>query len=264
MATKPVFDDVAPWPERDRNPRAVIGNNKPPLEELIPAEFKARLLEERSDFMDVLERYVGKGSPDDKDYIEGAYLRAVANDDESLSKCGDLQNALRALKKHVTEAHKDVKAPYLEGTRLVDAEKNALFGRINEAGEHVQKIMDTYAAKKLTEERQAEREREAQREKLAELARENGIDASLLPASDDAPAKRGPIRSDAGAAVSVGTEWVGVVEDYGKAFRALKLHEDAKVREAIDAAVKRTVKATKGTKPINGVRISERAKTGSR
>ena len=46
MNAKAVFPDVAPWPEmpaQDRNPRVAIGDNRPPLEEQIPAEFREAL-----------------------------------------------------------------------------------------------------------------------------------------------------------------------------------------------------------------------------
>lgn len=249
MATKPVFDDVAPWPDTTKHSTPGIGHNNPPLAEIVPRTFRDTLLAEHPDFMQRLD-----------DSIQAA-SRATVENDEQLGNAGDLINIYRALDKHICATHKDVKAPYLEGGKLVDAEKNALIARITPARTQVQTLMDRYAAAKLEAEREARKEEAEQRAKLEAIARENNIDPALIAASEDEKPK-GPVRSDAGAAVTVTTEWACEVEDYVKAFRTVK--DDAKVRAAIDAAVKSIVKATKGAQVIPGVRIYERAKTGAR
>lgn len=75
MDKKPFFDDVAPWPESAKPAVASIGHNRPPLEELIPEEFRAALLSERPDF---LEKF--------SNLIEAAN-RARAVDEETLGRC---------------------------------------------------------------------------------------------------------------------------------------------------------------------------------
>jgi hypothetical protein len=62
--------------------------------------------------------------------------------------------------------------------------------------------------------------------------------------------------------VSFGTDFVSTVTDYAKAFKKVK--DNAKVREAIDAAIQKLVKDAKGQIEIPGVTITERAKTSAR
>ncbi|MGJ0236948.1 hypothetical protein ACQEPB_00305 [Novosphingobium fluoreni] len=286
MATQPVFSDVPAWPD-PKPAAAVFGHNKPPLEELIPAEFRTALLAEKPEFLTRMDDAVGAAD------------RAVANDDETLGRCGDLVKLYRALLSHVAETHKAVKEPHLTAGRLVDAEKNALVERIETAKRKVEGIGNTYVAERTArenaerarreaEEREAadralaaqraadEAERsaklaaenatsDAEREKAAEIAAaaqaeaNEAIERAALAA---APASRNvePVRSDAGAAVSSRQEHTSKVEDYAKAFKAVK--DDPKVLEAIDKAVQRLVKA--GKREIVGVRIWPVAKANFR
>lgn len=240
-----------------------IGHNKPPLEELIPQEFRTELLGEKADFFVILERYLGRGDPNAEDYVEGAVDRAKCTSEEELGRCGEVINALRKIDQIVTGVHKRVKDPYLTAGRLVDAEKNALVGRILAGRDRVQGKMNDYAFDQREIARKAELQRQEDRRRLEELARENNVEA-VLPPPPPPPPKAEPIRSDGGATVSLGTEWRSTVEDYVKAFKHVK--NDAKVREAIDAAIQRLVKATKGNndKPLAGVRMFEAAKVSAR
>ena len=250
---KPIFADVPEWPDAQA-PVVDRHHNKPPLEELIPVEFREALLADKPDFLAVLDRYLGAEGG------EGAVHRAVATNDDELGLCAQVVKNLRVAEQHVEAVHKVAKQPYLDGGRLVDAEKNSLMTRIRDGKSLVQGIMDAYAAKKLAAEREEARKRDEERRRLEELARANNLEQALPPA-EPAPVRTGPIRSDSGATVSLGTEWNSVVEDYPKAFKAVK--QDAKVKEAIDAAIKRLVKTTKGA-PIAGVRIWESVKTQAR
>lgn len=257
---KPIFDDVPEWPVQASEP-APRDHNRPPPEEIIPLEFREQLLAERPDFLTRLDQFLGEGDPNSEDYKPGAVDRAKCEDPKTLGLCGDLINALRKAEQHVNSTHKTVKQPYLDGGRLVDAEKNALVGRIYAGRDKVQSLMDDYAAEERKKQRELEASQAAERAKLEELARENNLEAALPPPAP-APVKAEPIRSDSGATVSIGTEWQGRVVDYTKAFRKVK--EDAKVREAIDAAIKRIVKATKGQMAIPGVELFEVTKTNAR
>lgn len=277
MTTKPVFDDVPEWPEA-KPAAAHRGHNRPPLEELIPEEFRAELLRERPDFLTRYEQAVD------------AAERVVVDDEESLGRAGDLINIYRKLLKHIDATHKAVKQPYLDGGRLVDAEKNGLIGKVEDAKRSVEGIGNAFVAERdarlraeraarEAEEREAaaraaaaERERErAEREaeqavlnaandverraaaeraeQAAREAEEAMAAASLAAASTDRAAE--PVRSDAGATVSGKQEWQCQVEDYKVAFRAVS--DDPKVREAIDGAVKRLVRA--GKREIKGVTV---------
>jgi hypothetical protein len=264
MASKPVFDDVPAWPEPAGNP-APRDHNKPPLEEIIPQEFREALLSERSDFLQKLDDLLGAEGE------QGAVHRAFCNDDESLAKCGSLVNTLRACEKHVDATHTAVKAPYLLGGRLVDGQKNALAQRIIAGRQIVEGLQQSYARERqriINEQRaaaEAERQRiEGERRRLEELARENNIAPAALPPMPEPepePIKAAPIRSDDGATVSTSTVLVSKVTDYTKAFRHVK--NDAKVREAIDAAIARLIKATKAT-DLAGVEITEDIKINNR
>jgi hypothetical protein len=273
----PIFDDVAEWPTRTAQAPAPKDHNKPPLEEVIPAEFREALLADHPDFLLKLDDAVANAD------------KAIADDDDSLAKCGTLMKTYRVLLSHIDATHTDVKAPYLQGGRLVDAEKNTLVARVNTARAKVDAIGNAYVAKRDAEAKaererlaaeqrraaeeaaRAERERQdAEREALraqreattqderdaaqeraneaARRAEEAMASAALAPT---APAKSEPVRSDEGATVSSKQEWMSKVDDYAKAFKTVK--GDAKVREAIDKAVQALVKSTKGQMEIPGV-----------
>lgn len=271
MATKPIFDDVPAWPDQQNAP-APRDHNRPPPEELIPLEFREALLEERPDFLTLLDQLLGAGDPNTEEFKEGAVHRAKCTDDETLGRCGELVKRLRSCEQLVSKVHTEVKAPYLLSGRLVDAEKNALIGRILNGKTAIETLQQDYLREQRRKEQEAEAERqaefrrqEAERKRLADLARENDIDPVVVPAPAPPPppvARTEPIRSDGGATVSRLTEWKSQVEDYRLAFTSVK--DDAKVREAIDAAVQRIVKSTKGQKLMKGVRIYEDVKAGNR
>jgi hypothetical protein len=283
MAT--MFDDVPAWPTPEPA-TATIGHNKPPLEEIIPEEFRSELLRERPDFLSKLDAAVDAAS------------RAQAIDDETLGRCGDLVNVYRALIKHIDATHTAVKAPYLQGGRLVDAEKKALAERVEGAKRKVEAIGNAYAAERAAAQRAeqeriaaeqraaaeraiaAERERERaeqeairaqqqatndeERAAAAEIARKAAEEAEaamsaavLAPAASKAPE---PVRSDGGSTVSGTQTWESRVTDYTLAFMAVE--DDEKVREAIDKAIARRVKA--GTRKIEGVTIYPVAKASFR
>jgi hypothetical protein len=204
----------------------------------------------------------------------------------------------RACVSHIDATHKSVKEPHLAAGRLCDAEKNALLEPLAAAKRKVEGVANAFVAKRDAEAR-AERERiaaeeraaaeraaAAERERIraeqeaaeaassaataeerdaaidraaeaARVADEAMRDAALAPS---APARTEPVRSDAGATVSGKQEWNSQVEDFAKAHRAVK--DDPKVREAIEAAVKRLVRA--GKREIPGVRIWPVAKANFR
>jgi hypothetical protein len=258
------FKDLKPWPEQkaEPNPRAVIGNNEPPLTERIPAEFREALLTERADFMVKLDDMLGKVSPDPEKASDlGAVHRAVCKDEDTVGRCGTLVKALRAAEQLVEGVHVKIKKPYLDAGRAVDAEKNALIARIISGKSRVQQLMDDYADEQLKAQRAQQAEEAADRKALEDLARENNL-AAALPPPPPPPSRAAPVRSDGGATVSFGTDFVSTVTDYAKAFKKVK--DNAKVREAIDAAIQKMVKDAKGQIEIPGVTITERARTSAR
>jgi hypothetical protein len=280
MATKPVFDDVAPWPEKPAPAVATIGHNLPPLEERIPAEFREALIAERPDFYQKLDDLLGRPGIQDAEGedapIIGALQRARCENPDQYAKCGILVNALRACRTLVEKVHKSEKQPHLDAGRLVDAQKNALVTRIEAGMVAVEALQKAYIREqdRLAEiERQkaleAQREADARRAELEELAKEKGLEDALPPPPEPVfvpetynPLGLGqPVRTD-GATVSAGKEWKSRVDDYAKAFKHVA--KDAKVREAIDAAIQKLVTEAKGKIDIPGVTIDERAKTSAR
>ena len=131
--------------------------------------------------------------------------------------------------------------------------------------------MDDFAADQLRKRRAEEARQQAIRDealaeerRLAAEAKAAGVKhvpVTPAPPPPELFVRSEPLRTD-GATVSMGTEWDSQVEDYAKAFKKVK--DDAKVREAIDAAIKKIVKATKGQVAIPGVRQFERAKVSAR
>lgn len=269
---------AAPEPEVvDLNPRAVMGANEPPIEEQIAMEFREALLSERPDFMVRMEGAVA------------AVDRAEVVDDETLGKAGDLAKILRACEAYVAEVHKAVKEPHLARSRACDAEKNALTGKITVARSRLADVMNAFMAKREAERRAEEMRRaaearaaaeaaaKAEREaREAELAAQRAMAEAANEAEREAAAARAaeaqreaeqrmadaalaaapvgraePVRSDTGSTISGRTVWQSEVENYKQAFAAVS--DDTKVREAVDAAVSRLVRA--GKREIKGVRI---------
>lgn len=267
ITTARKLDDEAPAP-------APRDHNKPPLEELIPLEFREQLTAEHPDFLVLVDDRCGAGDRSSEDYQTGEADRAKCVDQDTYERCGKLAKKLRAMEQHVDATHTVVKAPYLQGGRMVDAERNALLGRIKAARDRVQAQMDSYLEAERKKQREAELERQAElqrqeeeRRKAAEVLRENGISEDVLPVAPPPPPLAapaplaGPVRTD-GATISSGIEWRSQVTDYAKAFRKVK--DDASVREAIDKAIQRFVKATKGQVAIPGVTITDHARASVR
>lgn len=242
------------------NPRAVIGNNEPPLEERIGMEFREQLLQDRPQFEQKLE-----------DMIIAAD-RVEITDDETLGKAGDLAKLYRAATSHINDTHTLVKKPYLDGGRAVDAEKKRLLNRLDGPKAKVSQKMDAFVAEReakrkaeeariaAEQQRKAEEAAQAERERLAAEATEDVSEAEIeeavqrVEAAALAPAetkKAEPVRSDAGAYVSTRKVWNSKVTDYELAF--MQVSDDEKVREAIDKAVQRRVNA--GSRKIEGVTI---------
>lgn len=300
MATQPAFDGVKPWPKLPDGDRvADRHDNKPPLSEVIPIEFREALLAERPEFLSKLDDLVGKVDPDPEKPEElGAVARVVVTNDDELARCGTMVKILRAAITHLDDVHKAVKQPYLDGGRLVDAEKNALMARLTTGKQTVEAIGNAYvaqreaAAKAERDRIEAEQRAAAQEAARAEQARRRTEEeaeravanaaseeerkaaiqradeaaaraeeamsaAALAPA---APTRSEPVRSDEGATVSGKQEWKSQVADYQLAF--IHVEDDEKVREAIDKAVARLVKA--GKRSLDGVQIWPVAKANFR
>lgn len=260
------------------NPRAVLGGNAPPPEEQIPVDFRMALIEEQADFYLKLDDLLGVGDPNAEDYKTGAVDRAKCDTEENFANCGVLINILRKAKQRVEKVHKNVKAPYLEGGRIVDQLRNSMVGRLDGAANKVEEMQKAYARAE-----QAKRDKEAadrleeqrlldqQRADLEALAKENGLEAALPPPPEPnepgflegPPRKAEPIRTE-GATISTGMEWIIDDVDVVKAIKFVKAN--TKVREAVTAAIKALVKSTENNagKGYAGVTARQDVKISNR
>ena len=243
------------WPDAPMSDGpAPRGHNRPPIEEVVKAEFRDALLSERPDFLDRVDQFIA------------AVDRAQVTDDDTLGRAGDLDKMLRAADAHVVDVHKTVKQPYLDGGRAVDAEKKAITDRIASARFTLKDGMNAFVAQREAARRAEEARRAAEERRMAEEARaaevarqeaEGVNDPEAIAAIEVAPLaaavtqRAEPVRSDAGATVSTRQVWNSQVENFAQAFKAVK--DDPKVQEAISAAVARLVKA--GKREIAGVKI---------
>ncbi|HUD92303.1 hypothetical protein, partial [Sphingobium sp.] len=182
MASKPIFDDVAPWPEQAKpNPRAVIGGNQPPLEERIPVEFREAIIAERADFYKKLEDLLGKAATDEEAAKSGAVDRASCIDEETLAKCGVLVKTLSACEKLVNTVHDEVKKPYWDAGKIISAERNALTSQLDAARKKVEGLQRAYFDDQEAKAKAAQAEADAKRAELEELARKNNLEEALPP-----------------------------------------------------------------------------------
>lgn len=254
MAT--AFDDVKPWPTK-APPIALAkeGHNRPPLD-----------VEARAAFDDVLD--ARDGFRDRVAALLDAATRANAVDDDTAGRCGELVKQMRAAMKVVEDAHATIKAPYLAAGRAIDSAKNELVGKLDDAKRGVEAKQSTYLreqeAIRAAEARRQREAYEARRREDEERARAAmDVDAAEAVFGEPTPVmepERQVIRGDYGAAVSGTKVWLSQVTDYEVAFIAVA--NNAKVREAIDTAIKALVRG--GVREIDGVRIWSDIKASNR
>lgn len=250
------------------NPRAMIGDNRPPLDEEARQAFRERMVIQKPDYAD---RIVA---------LEGSAERCAVVDQDTAGKAGDLVKQVRAMMSLVTETHKTVKEPYLNAGRAVDEAKKVLESRLDAIKRKVEAKQTTFLreeeARRETERRrlqaiadQEARDRaEADRKAAAERA---AAEAAGAPAPEPEPeplpvmaAARvetaAPIKSDFGTTVSGKRVWEFQITDYEVAF--MQVAENENVRAAIDKAIGGMVRG--GLRKIEGVRIYEALKASNR
>lgn len=254
-----VFDDVKPWPKAapaaEANPRATMGNNRPPLD-----------VEARAAFDDALDQR--EGFRQRLADLTAAADRAYATDEASAGRCGELVKQIRAAVKVIEDAHKTTKEPYLLAGRAVDAARNEAVAPLETAkktveGKQTQFLREQEAIRQAEMRRQREAEEARRREEAERAAAANAAAPADEPAYTPPPVvepERQVIRGDYGAAVSGQRVWLSQVEDYELAFIAVANNQ--KVREAIDTAIKAMVRA--GVREIPGVRVWSDIKASNR
>lgn len=257
MPVKAAVKEDAPLPGESpaSNPRAVIGGNAPPPEEQIKIDFHEGMLERHPAYEQRIRD------------LAAAANRAVVDTADAAGKTGDLVKSINAMGKAVDEVHRSVKQPFLDAGRAADAIKNGLSGELAAAKRVIvdkqTEFLRAEEARREAEQRKREAEARAEAERAAEAERQrlaaemegdlDGLAEVEVVAAPAVVAKTPePIRSaDTGTVVSGRKEWQSQVLDYEVA--AIQVLDDEKVKEAIDACVKRRVKA--GIRNIEGVRI---------
>jgi len=250
------FPDVKAWP--DANPRAVIGDNRPPIED-----------QGVGDFNDAIDGI--KGLRQRVTDLLGSASRAVATDEDSAGRCAELIRQIGAVEKVVDEERTRVKAPYLNAGRRIDDAAKTLVADLSAAKLKVRGTAETYMREKLAREAAERREQEARERKEREAAEAAAAqeaadaeaegrepDAAIMEAPITAPVRQSApaptqVRSDLGAVASARKVKVAVITDWPKAFKAVK--SMPAVQDAIQKAVNALVRA--GQTNISGVEIKD-------
>lgn len=255
MATNPVFNDVKPFPGKASAPPAVgsvAGHNRPSPANDVLREF-ADLLSQRDGF-------------DQRcDDLVAASGRAMATNQETAGRCGELIKQIGAAERVINDAHKSAKEPYLEASRAIDGAKKAKLGPLEQAKATVNAKLNTFLreerarveaeARRAEEERRAKEVEQRRREEEARAANEPAPEPVAEPVAAPAAPEPTRIRGDFGALTTGKTVWVTKVTDYQVAFIAANLDQNEKVREAIDKAIANLVRG--GTRKIDGVEIDK-------
>lgn len=240
------------------NPRATMGHNRLPVEEQAVGDFNDGI-----DKIDGLRARL-------KELVDSA-SRAKAGNDHEAGLCATLIKQIDTAIKAAEGVRVDVKAPYLEAGRRVDAAAKTLTDSARTAMSNVRGIAEAYLRKKAAEEaaerRRLEEEERRKRERLeaearaeiaAAQAEERDVDHRILEApvlAAAAPKAVEPtrVRSDLGQVASARTKKVAVITDWAKAFKSVKNVKG--VQEAVQTAINALVRA--GQTEIAGVEIKD-------
>lgn len=240
------FADVAEWPARNTGP-AQAGHNKPPLDEMIVAEFVEGLaLEGITKRVDAL--------------ITAAKASGPCDDDETAGKFADFSKQVRAAIAAVEEHREVHNRPILTAQRALKGKADGIVAPLIDAANGVRSKLDAYVLeqKKAAEQRQREADAAAKlaREAAAKALAEAGVDDDLIPVAETfapPPVAKPEIRGSYGAKVAFTTTYHHEIESVRKLPDRLLKHP--KVVEVLNKLVAAEVKTSKGKTPIPGVRI---------
>jgi hypothetical protein len=249
MATP--FKDVKPFPG---NPRAVVGGNRPPLDQTIVA-----------DFMEGLAAKPGLLAKA-KALVERAQTAGPCTDADMAGRYADFVKMCSAFIKEI-EAEREIhNRPLLTAQRALKAKSDNFVDQLNGAARTVRALLDAYAAEQRREIERQRREAEEQariaREAAEAEARRRAEEAAAagaivepepVPLVEIAPVKvEEPIvRGDLGAKVGSTTVWRHEIESVRKLPDAILKHP--KIVEALDKLIGQQVRS--GTREMKGVRI---------
>lgn len=243
-------------PEPAENPRAIVGSNRPPIDQLA-----------RGDFNEAIDSHAGLRKRI-TDLIDSS-TRAAATDDESAGRCAELIRQMGAVEKVVTDERVKVKAPYLAAGRQIDDAAKGLLDKLLLAKDSVRDKANAYLREQQRKADEARRVQEAEalrqrqeaearrrEEEEARAAAENRppepVEEPVI-AAPPPPPEPVRVRSDFGAVASARKVKVATITDWPKAFKAVKTVPA--VQEAVQKAINALVRA--GQTNIAGVEISE-------
>lgn len=286
MATP--FADVKPWPEQTApNPRAVVGGNRPPLEESIVLDFEEALRgrEGLIDRIAAMEEKAADPKPCTTAEMAGRY--------------GDFIKMTSAAVKVIEEEREKLNRPLLTATRSLKAKADSYSQRAAAAGAKVRTRLDAYLAEQETI-RRAEVARQAEIERQAQVERQRIIDeanrkaaaeaeaerkrlqaieneraaaeareaavvevepepvfvAAPEPVFTSAPAAKAPLRGDYGTAVSTVETWDVKVVNIRQVPDQFLKHPT--VLEALEKVIRPLVRGKNGLREIKGCEISSK------
>mgnify|MGYP000695831413 CR=1 FL=1 len=157
----------------------MLGHNMPPLAETLPIDHQS-LIDEARDLLAAFER-----APKE------------INDGDTAAKMTDFIKRMNRFVTRVDGTRKEVKQPFLDGGREVDAFFNGISDRLSPPIKSAKQVLGAYNAELQRQERErAERERLA-REAEAEAARKEAEAAMNDPGIDTAEAQEEMARAEA-------------------------------------------------------------------
>ena len=225
------------------NPRAVAGNNRPPLDVEAVTEFEDKL-KQRDGFEDAIKARLGSAT------------RASCHDEDSAGRCTELVKQLSALERIIEDARESTKKPYFEAGKAIDAAARAKSAEITTAKQTVNGMLTTFIREENNRKQiEARRAEEARQAAIREAAGRALAEEAAPPPPPPPPAAPEPtqVRGVYGGVASGRKVWKHEILDFDVAYIAVAQNEN--VRAAIDKAVGAMVRS--GMRTIEGVRVFE-------
>jgi hypothetical protein len=261
---------AARLPDNDANPRAVMGNNKPPLEEQV--------------VLDLAEALVAEGLAKRIEDLLASYGRApeVITTPEIAGRYAEIIKQMVAAQKAVEAEREKLNRPLLLAQRALKGRADGTVAPLAEAERiaraRLKKFDDEMAEKERQRQAEAQRIAEAERQRLQKIADENAaaerarlqkiederaaaeareatvveVQAETVEVQVEVTDNSGPIaQGDFGAKVSRTTNWKHEILSVRQLPDSILKH--AKVVEAIDKVIAAQVRG--GTRELKGCRI---------
>lgn len=258
------FPDVTPFPSATGPAQVGMGHNRPPLDQLILADFEDALAEAG------LKKRI-------TDLIASAGRAGACDSDDKAGKIADLAKLFSAATKAVEAEREKLNRPILTAQRALKGRADAYAGQLADALRPVRAELDRWmveqrriadeARRKAEEEARAAAEAERQRlqaelDRQAEDGDGDADFAEVAPIVEPEPVKvEAPVvRGDYGARIGSRTVWLHEIEGVRKLPNNILNHE--KVVAAINQVVGAMVRG--GAREIKGVRVWSEQRTDIR